>query len=501
MIRSAVPSIAAGSLCRGLGVPRLLLLLLLLLLVLLAAPARGDPPPENRCPSVSSPSETVSSDAAPRPLREGMLIGYDQLLRLRDLLPEEIWHNRHVFFYAGMRMEIGSCHRRYPVPGFFSDATEQFSDQVSVDAEGNLQNYVAGIPFPPEKIDLEQPDAGLRWAWNLAFRFRGAGTQAQFRIVDVAGRYGGSRTFLGKYFFLQTRHRADLAQTDFAQPEAKGNLFVAGGRFLEPTEARHLAWRQLRPKETEQRYQISDRTFVYVPTMRKVRRGATAWVDGMYVPRYRVAGDIGGGGMGVGGNEFTGPSGAINPTSALSAHQSEHLPRAFTVYTLRPNAFIWRVRGEREVLAPLNSAWPGFPLVENKNFGPYGLSVASDRWDIRWAVVIEAKPLNPSDFDYQTVLYYVDWQTQQPLYVVTRGSRGRILDVGTLVHRFSDDVMNYPQWENGDRASVFDPVAEVFYRVADDSGWRRESYDARALPPDSKEIRRLTSTDVLIRGR
>ena len=61
--------------------------------------------------------------------------------------------------------------------------------------------------------------------------------------------------------------------------------------------------------------------------------------------------------------------------------------------------------------------------------------------------------------------------------------------------------MNYPQWENGDRASVFDPVAEVFYRVADDSGWRRESYDARALPPDPGEIRRLTSTDVLIRGR
>jgi hypothetical protein len=234
--------------------------------------------------------------------------------------------------------------------------------------------------------------------------------------------------------------------------------------------------------------------------MRKVRRAATSWVDGVYVPRYRVAGDSGGGGIAVGGGPYTGPQGAINPTSAESVHQTENLPRGFTAIALRPNAYVWRVRGEREVLAPLNSAWPGYPQNPERNYGPWGLSVASDRWDVRWAVVIEGAPRSDAE-DYRSIEIYVDYQTQQPLYVVTRGERGRLLDVGISVHRFSGDIAGYPPWPGGDAADVFDPVAEVFYRVADDSGWRRESFDVHSTPPTGSDVRRLTSTDFLVRGR
>lgn len=472
-----------------------------LLALLVAGAGRAAPPPEDQCPSAPNSRAGGFEDAAPLPLREGMAVSFDDLLKLRSLLPEEIWQNRHVFFYPGMRLEIGACHRVYPEPDFFRAATDQYAQQVELDEDGNLRRYVAGLPFPPAAIDAAASDAALRWAWNLVYRFRGAGSSGSFRILDLAGRVGGDQLYEGSFFFLQTRHRADLPQSDFAQPEAPDDLFVAGGKFLEPTSARNLAWRQIRPQKTETRFRTSDETFVYVPTMRKMRRAATPWVDGMYVPRYRVAGDAGGGGIPVGGDALSGPRGAINPTSAESIHQTEHLPRGFTAFTLRPNAFHWRFVGEREVLAPINSAWPGFPLEENKNFGPYGISVASDRWDIRWAVVIEAAPRDPSNFDYERVQYYVDWQTRQPLYVITRGTRGRILDLGILVHRYSGDVVNYPEWSEGEPAQVFDPVAEVFYRVADDSGWRRESYDARSLPPAADAVRRFTSTDGLLRGR
>jgi hypothetical protein len=119
---------------------------------------------------------------------------------------------------------------------------------------------------------------------------------------------------------------------------------------------------------------------------------------------------------------------------------------------------------------------------------------------VRWAVVIEGKPRNEAE-PFERLVVYVDHQTQQPLYVVTRGSRGRILEVGIPVHRFSDDVVNYPGWPNGERAGVFDPVAEVVYRLVDDSGWRRESYDVRSTPADERVRRRFTSTDYLVRGR
>ena len=470
--------------------------------LLLALPAQAGLPPENRCPTVgSAPTDSPASDAVPRRLREGMVISYDTLLALRELLPREIWSSRHVFFYPGMRMEIGSCHRRYPVPPFFARASERFADRVSLDDKGNLSGYVAGLPFPPETIDPKARDAGMRWAWNLEHRFRGAGPTGNFRLVDIPTRVGSVLTYRGFFFLLQTRHRADLAQSDYTLAESKNQLWVGGGRFLEPQSARHLAWRQMRPKEAHQRYAAADETYVYVPTMRKVRRAATSWVDGFYVPRYRVAGDSGGGGLATGGGgDYGAPSGAINPTAAESIHQTEHLPRGFTALALRPNAYVWRVLGEREVLAPLNSAWPGYPINPDKNFGPHGLSVASDRWDVRWAVVIEGK-LRMRNQAFETLTLYVDYQTQHPLYAVTKGSRGRLLDVGIPVHRFSDDTLNYPGWPSGDRASVFDPVAEVFYRVADDSGWRRESYNVRSTPPEPRLRRRFTSTDFLVRGK
>jgi len=469
-----------------------------------APPARGGPPPEGRCPTVGGvPKGGPATDAAPVRLHEGMMISQENLLLLRRLLPDEVWQNRHAFFHQGMAMTLAACHRRYPVPSFYEEATALHAGQPHLDEEGNLEGYTAGLPFPPESFDTAAPDAGARWAWNLALRWRGSGPWGEFRIVDMPSRMGKELTYQGRYFYYQTRGRSDLAESGYAVSRADGNLFVAGGRFLEPLDARHLAWRQMRPKESLERYQKTDETFVYVPTMRKVRRAATTWVDGMYVPRYRVAGDGGGGGIpiGSGGSDFGigGATGAVNPTSAISIHQTENLPRGFQTLTLRPNAYVWRVKEEREVLAPINARNQGYPRQPDRNFGPHGLSVASDNWDVRWAVVLEGRARDRSR-DFQRIVLYVDWQTRQPLYMITKASLARILDIGIAVHRFSDDVINYPGWGNGERARVFDPVAEVFYRVADDSGWRRESYDTRSIPPEERIRRRFTSTDFLIRG-
>jgi hypothetical protein len=422
----------------------------------LSATASGAPPPEGHCPSVQAqPASEAAEDAVPRPLREGMLLGYENLLSLRHLVPEEIWAHRHVFFYPGMRMEIGACHRRYATPAFYRDATTRFAKDVELDAQGNLVDYTAGLPFPPETIDPEATDAGLRWAWNLEQRFRGAGPVGHFRLVDMPGRMGSEQTYTGEFFFLQTSARSDLA------------------------------WRQMRPVDVLTRYSEPDDTFVYVPTMRKSRRAASVWVDGVYMPRYRVSGDSGGGGLPIGGDAYSGPTGAINPTAGESVHVTENLRVGWSALALRPNAYVWRYRGERELLAPLNGAWPGYPIDPDRNFGPHGLSVASDRWDVRWAVLVDGLPRERNgEFDMLTL--YLDWQTQQPLYVVTRGRRGVIRELGIPVHRYSEDVLDYPDWPSGERAQVFDPVAEVFFH---------------STPADPRLRRRFTASDYLARGR
>jgi hypothetical protein len=466
----------------------------------LASTASADLPPADQCPALSGiPGRSPAEDAAPVRIREGMLLAYEDVLLLGELLPVEVWRNRDAFFYDGMRLEIGPCHRRYPTPAFFEEATRRFAGRARVDAEGNLHDHVAGLPFPPETIDPAARDAGIRWAWNFERRYRGAGPAGSFRLVDMPSRVGGVQTYLGDWFFLQTAHRADLPGSAYRLPAGGDTAWIAGGSFEEPMSTRHLAWRQLRPLGADTRFTLPDDTFVYVPTMRKVRRAASTWVDGVYVPRYRVAGDAGGGGLPIGSD--MGGGGAVNPAAGESIAQTEQLRRGFEGLAVRPNAYVWRVLGHREVIAPINVTRSGYPETLDRNFGPSGLSAGSDRWDVRYAVVLQGAIKEPGrDFDVLTL--WIDYQTLQPLYTMTRRRQGaRLIEVGIQLHRFSGDVPSYPAWPDGGKANVFDPVAAVFFDVADGgSGWRREAYDTTSLPRSTEEIQRMASPGFLDRG-
>jgi hypothetical protein len=482
-------------------------------LLLGPAPGSAGPPPEGRCPTAAPPGAAGARGDSGEPLlREGDVVRLEQLPALAGLFPEEVWSFREAFFFEGMRMEIGSCHRRYPVAEFYEKATERFAARVKLDEDGNLEDYVAGAPFPPDSIAPGDPQAGWKWAWNFQHRYRGAGPVGRFRIIDMPSGnapdlfglapLSRSQTYEGEFFFVATGHRADLAASGYATPESQGSTFVAGGRFFEPFNARHLAWRQIRKTRSDERWEEPDDTFVYVPEMRKPRRAASAWIDGLYMPRYTATGESAGGpvpiGMGGAGGGMPKIE-TIQPTAALNIAVTENLRKGFVGLALRPNAYDWKLLGEREVLAPLNGTAVGWPPEPDRNYGPSGLSVASDRFDVRWAVVLEGVARRRTD-EVAAVQLWIDWQTGQPLYFISKRENGLLLDVGFLVHRFSSDQAGYPDWPGGGRAHVFDPVAASFYYVpGGGSGWRRESYDVRSLPTDTKTLRRYTSTDTLIR--
>jgi hypothetical protein len=468
----------------------------------LAAPtlALAGPPAPGRCPTLSR-TASQHEDAASEPLREGQTLGMADLLALAELLPPELWRHRETFFYEGMRLEVGGCHRDYPPTAAYQKATEEHAASVRLDEDGNLHGYRAGRPFPADAIDMQAPDAGTRWAWNFELRDRGAGPVGSFRIVDMPDKLGTPQTYLGSFFFLRTAHRADLPERKYKAEFAGDKLWVAGGRFDEPFDARHLAWRQLRPDDTIGDFEEPDDTFVYVPTMRKPRRAASSWVDGLYAPRYTIAGiEQAGGGVPFGSTEF-GPAGSIQPTAGMSIATTENLRRGFTGLAIRPNAYVWRVVGEREVLAPLNANVLGYPVNPDRNYGPSGLSVATDRWDVRWAVVIEGRARQIVD-DVGYVRLWVDWQTGQPLFYMTERPSRLPQDVGILVHRWSGDRADYPDWPGVGRIALFDPVAAVFLDAGNGrSGWRRESYDLVSIPVEPGQLRKMAGVDALERGR
>lgn len=463
--------------------------------------AAGPVPDEGDCPAITGlPGPDGEEDASAVPLKEGMRLRRDSLLALRRLVPEEIWRYREHFFHDGMVLEIGPCHRRYAVNDFYVEATERFRGKARVDRKGNLEKYRAGLPFPPETLDPADDGSGVRWAWNVAQRFRGAGHRGSFRITDFPSRVGGVQVYEGSWFLLLTRHRSDLPEQDYALEDLDRYAWVAGGEFVTPFNVRHLAWRQFRPADVHEDYEEPDDKFVYVPTMRKVRRAASAWSDGIFLPRYSASGDAGGGGMQF-GNTFDGSGGTIQPTAALSVAVTEDMRRGFTGVSLRPNGYVWRTLGERDVLAPLNVTRMGYPEEPERNWGHSGLSIASDRWDLRRVVVIEGAVRDRSRQSHHVVTIYVDVQTQQPLFWITRGDRRRFLEVGILAYRYTGDVAHYPIWPDSSPTQVFEPVAAVFLDAADGGGWRRESYDLVSTPVGEDERVEMTNTAVLSRGR
>src|SRR3954453_3460335 len=80
--------------------------------------------------------------------------------QIKDLIsPGVQWCVEH-----GMPITIGE-YKKIEMPKAYLEATEKFSGQVKLSADGHrVENYVAGIPFP--KIDPGDPQAAIKIMWN-----------------------------------------------------------------------------------------------------------------------------------------------------------------------------------------------------------------------------------------------------------------------------------------------------------------------------------------------
>ena len=114
-------------------------------------------------------AQEAAEDAAPGfPFKEGAIVTFDELEKLREYLPPEFWKQREFFFYEGMQLEIGPFFRDYPDPPVYREATEKYHSQASLGKDGALVGHVAARPFP-DKIDCKgDPSAGLKIIWNFS---------------------------------------------------------------------------------------------------------------------------------------------------------------------------------------------------------------------------------------------------------------------------------------------------------------------------------------------
>ena len=92
---------------------------------------------------------------------------------------------------------------------------------------------------------------------------------------------------------------------------------------------------------------------------------------------------------GIGGGLDGGAAGGAAAGAAATSITTKR--SGFEVLETRPLLYDYRVVGAQDVLTPINASRPSYPEVKDRDFGPWGLSFATDRWDLRRAVVIEGR--------------------------------------------------------------------------------------------------------------
>jgi hypothetical protein len=466
------------------------------------APPWALPPPSACSPPGGLAGWPPGEDAAGVPFQPGDGFQLSQLETLKNFVPPELWVYRERFFHEGMRLEIGACFADYGPPEFYRTATETFRGRTRLLPNGGIENYTAGQPFPMLEIAPDDPLAGLKWAWNSELRYQGAGFWTPFRTVDMVGRDGKGEPFEGETFKAHLSFRSDLANQGYTAPAANGNYWVAGGKLAEPTDAREHAWRQYRNVDALKETKRSDDLHAYLPNYRRVRRVSGVDVEGVYMPSFSVGVVKSSVIAGIGGGLDGGAAGGAAAGGAATSITTKR--SGFEVLETRPLLYDYRLVGTRDVLTPINASRPSYPQVKDRDFGIWGLSFATDRWDLRRAVVVEGRYKgHTGGTQVARFVLYIDAQTGMPLYYMSFDSRDERIDVGMFVGRWSEERSDYRRWPGNPAlpVRVIDSVGESFANIAEDGGWRRESWTAVSTPPDDKTLKRELSVNSLSKGR
>jgi hypothetical protein len=105
----------------------------------------------------------VSAATAVAQVKPGDVITPSNALKVENLVSP----GNFALVKQGMMMKITpTTHLDWPPP--YKAATEQYSPQVSLSADGDLTHYVAGLPFP--LVDANDPQAATKIVWNFEFR-------------------------------------------------------------------------------------------------------------------------------------------------------------------------------------------------------------------------------------------------------------------------------------------------------------------------------------------
>jgi hypothetical protein len=302
-------------------------------------------------------------------IRPGDVITRDNASEVEGLVSP----GNFILVRQGMTMNIvPTGHLDWPPP--YKAATEKYSPQVSVTADGNLKGYVAGLPFP--LVDTNDPQAATKIMWNFAFRPLHT-DDLDARDVEVVSHKAGSAdeiehfTF-GHLGFYNSIVRTEVDPTPIDPDMLKSEITSRSGAYpiLEPAELRGQGI-------VRDRYDTSsseDAAWEYNPSSRKLHR----------LPAVALSDTFGASKTGSSSSSSNFTIGAVNAGSATYASTWD--PDSAFGFSARIQDFNYRLLGERPMLASVEAVnSPAQPCA-----GDGGRTVCPENWEMRNLYVIEA---------------------------------------------------------------------------------------------------------------
>lgn len=307
---------------------------------------------------------------SPEGLAPGTTISKDSWEPAKDYLPQEILDRVKAGEFAFTVQETTDL----PVSEAYIEATKRYAEQVKVGADGELEGYVAGLPFPA--LDPADPQAGLKAAWNLRHRDFGDIMQVwnTFRILPESG--AADREIENYYVVAYGMHRP---QTDGVNPnkwEQDGVLYKEFFHIMTPFDLKNT----MSLKHRYIRDRVNDDNWTYTPASRKIRK------------------------MILKHEEATYDSGLLNEDAF-----------GFWGYV---RSYNWKFLGARRLLAPVGAK------VASTTYGGHGNWYPVDPWELREVLVLEGTPTS-DDHPYGKRVLYLDQQMFVPVYTLLYDRQGK----------------------------------------------------------------------------
>jgi len=153
----------------------------------------------------------------------------------------------------------------------------------------------------------------------------------------------------------------------------------------------------------------------------------------------------------------------------------------------------------------MNTRVKGYPYEKEHNFGPFGLSFADDRWELRDAWLIRMIPKN-EDHPYHHKDIWIDKETFAPLYSFAYDRKEELWKIIWHNKRWSEDTSLtgewFPGWDGVPHPRALAVISDIIANVQTGTGNRIEFWDAHGTPLPSKgKIRRYIDVGRLTKGR